>query len=545
MRDVDAGGASHGSQHEATLYFGLGDASVASSVRVRWPSGAITEHGPLSANARHEIWEPPWLVAPARVRTGATADLEALLTAGASVSFSVTAGVLEGGVQDLGGGRFRQAWRAPATPGHVFVQVAADGVLLPARPRARVVGSDDTVISAPGAPARTGESFSLYVLPRTAEGTPLGPGRSVALDPPLAAAEDLGDGLYRFSVRPGVAGTMDLGASVDGERQAARIALRVVPAFDPIRSSVEASYALAAPGDDVLLRARVVDGADRLSPAVRDLAFVSSAGTVRGRPVSYAPGIATQHLELPDPAPEEVTVRALVAGIPIARTARIVVAPRGSAAPPGIIDGARSKVVPFHTAMPADGESMVRLLAVVRDVNGGFLPATPGTRFEATTVGTWRGPATSGLGGLASRCLVVPAVPGALEVAATVSGVRLGGIARVELHPAPPGGPVQDGCGGDSDLPVVPEEMPDAGASADGGDRPPDAGGPPDGGAPPDAGTAPPPDAGAHGPPDAGARVRERSLAGCAAASGAPVRLGALALLALLAFLAVPFARRS
>src|SRR5205823_2751828 len=102
MRDVDTGGASHGSHHDATLLFGLGDALEASSVRVRWPSGATSEHGPLAANARYVLKEPEWFRVPARVAAGAIADLEmtpldgdgAPLGGGLEVAFTASAGTL-------------------------------------------------------------------------------------------------------------------------------------------------------------------------------------------------------------------------------------------------------------------------------------------------------------------------------------------------------------------------------------------------------------------------------------------------------------------
>jgi MYXO-CTERM domain-containing protein len=313
-----------------------------------------------------------------------------------------------------------------------------------------------------------------------------------------------------------------LAVEVEGVRQASHTTLAVVAPFDPERSSVEAIYALAAPGDRVLLRARVVDGAGRPSPAVADLSFTASAGTTEGRPQSFATGFATQWLTLPDPAPEEVTVRAAVAGEPMARDAVVRVLPRGSPAPADLLEPLASGPLSFHAAIPADGRSSVRVLAAVRDLNGGFLSATPGTAFTASA-GTWRGPATVGLGNLATRCLVAPDASGVAEVRLAVSGVPMAGRALIAFHPAGPQEPAQDGCGPDEG-PEVPESLPgadspDGGAPLDGGAASPDAG---TGGGVPDAGNTPPPPRSLRG-------------SGCATA-GSPEPTSLLALALALAF---------
>ncbi len=50
-------GSGYLSQHTKTLYFGLGEATSAAKVRVRWPSGVEQEFRNLSAGFRHEIVE--------------------------------------------------------------------------------------------------------------------------------------------------------------------------------------------------------------------------------------------------------------------------------------------------------------------------------------------------------------------------------------------------------------------------------------------------------------------------------------------------------
>jgi hypothetical protein len=504
-RVVDAGGASHGSHHDATLLFGLGDATAPVAVRVHWPSGAATSHL-FAPGAVHLVREPRWLRVPPRVAAGSVADLEvepldgegAPLGPGRSVLFAATRGEIAGAAADLGDGRYRQAFRAPDEPGPVRIQVTVDGAPLSARPLVRVVAGDETTTAVPEAPARAGETVQVHVVPRDSAGVPLGPGRAVVLVPSSGSAgtaEDLGDGTYRIPFTAPAPGTVTLAVEVDGVRQASATSLAVVTPFDPARSSVEVLYALAAPGDRVLLRARVVDGAGRPSPAVADLSFAASSGTIEGRPQSFATGFATQWLALPDAAPEKVTVRATVAGEPMARDAIVRVLPGGSPAPRDLLDPISSGPLAFHTAIPADGRSTVRVLAAVRDVNGGFLTATPGTVFT-TSAGTWRGPATAGLGNLATRCLVAPEAPGVAEVRLSVSGVPMAGRALIAFHAARPGEPAQDGCGLDEG-PEVPESLPGAEPPLDGGAAAPDAGVGGNGGGTPDAGgvAAPPPSA--------------------------------------------------
>jgi len=50
-------GSGYLSQHTKTLYFGLGEATAASRVRVRWPSGLIQEFRNLAAGFRYEVVE--------------------------------------------------------------------------------------------------------------------------------------------------------------------------------------------------------------------------------------------------------------------------------------------------------------------------------------------------------------------------------------------------------------------------------------------------------------------------------------------------------
>jgi hypothetical protein len=482
QRDVDAGGASHASQHDATVLFGLGDAALA-TVRVRWPSGAVTTHGPLAANGRYTLEEPLWMRVPARMSVGATADLEltpldedgAVRGSGLAVSFQVSAGALVGPVRDLGDGRYQQTFQAPPAAAEVTATAQVEGVPMPARPRIVVRGADSTTIAVTDAPGVVGQSSGVHIYPRDATGVAIGAGHAVellALSGTVGTAVDRGDGRYDVSFTPSQAGTVSLSARVDGVVQEAVRALDVVPAFDPQRSSTEAVYSIAAPGDRVLLRARALDGAGRVSAAIQSLLFVPSAGTLEPGPTVSSPGVATQWLRVPSTdAPPFIRVQASIGGVAIAHDAIIYVQAKGLAAPVAVVDAASSKTASFHAAIPADGQSAVRVMAIVRDTNGGYLPATPGTVFS-TTGGSWRGPATSGLGNIGTRCLISPTTPGIVEVSASVSGLPLAGVARIYFHPATPGDPVQDGCGDDSFFPVVPEVPP----VIDGGAAAPDAG---------------------------------------------------------------------
>ena len=56
-REVDAGNGFR-SQGDLRLHFGLGDASQASRVEIRWPSGKIQTLENLEANHVHDITEP-------------------------------------------------------------------------------------------------------------------------------------------------------------------------------------------------------------------------------------------------------------------------------------------------------------------------------------------------------------------------------------------------------------------------------------------------------------------------------------------------------
>lgn len=56
VREV-ASSTGYASSGEATLHFGLGSADEVESIRVRWPSGAESEFGPLDAGAEHVLRE--------------------------------------------------------------------------------------------------------------------------------------------------------------------------------------------------------------------------------------------------------------------------------------------------------------------------------------------------------------------------------------------------------------------------------------------------------------------------------------------------------
>jgi hypothetical protein len=485
MRDVDSGGTSHGSQHDATLLFGLGSATSASGVRVRWPSGITTEHGPLAAGARYPLVEPAWLKVPARMRAASSAELEVtpLLAdgspagAGQSVVFRQSGGgQLQGAVQDLGDGRYRQTYQAPSSAGTVRIGVQVGGTLLAARPRILVAASDATVMSVPGLPLLSGQTATVVVEPRDADGNPLGAGHTVALAPSAGtagAAVDTGDGTYRIPLTaPDGTGTDPLvvGVTVDGVAQSSRLTLPVVAAFDGTRSSVTVSPALAAPGDTVTVLASLNDGAGRPSPLISQIGITASAGNLSlvAFPLPLA-GVVTQILTVPDGAPAEIMLGASVAGVALGQGARVTVQAADQPAPVARIDAASSRAAPLHTVIPADGRSRVRVFAAVSDGQGSMLRGTPGTTFD-TTLGTWAAPSQAGLGFYASRCLVAPSTPGEAVITATVSGVTLAGTARIRFHAAVAGDPPVDGCGDDLGFSALPGEGPDGGAGDAGGD---------------------------------------------------------------------------
>jgi hypothetical protein len=58
MIDEVMSGGSFYSQNSLTLHFGLGDASAADSIEIRWPSGTIQKIGKTAANQSVKIVEP-------------------------------------------------------------------------------------------------------------------------------------------------------------------------------------------------------------------------------------------------------------------------------------------------------------------------------------------------------------------------------------------------------------------------------------------------------------------------------------------------------
>jgi hypothetical protein len=505
QRDVDTGGASHGSQHDPTLFFGFGDAALPQNAPkelwVRWPSGVSTRHDVPPAEERLEVSEPRWLRIPAVVSVEARVDLEvtplapggALLGSGHVIHFSPSAGTMDGPATDLGDGAYAQSWRAPSSPRDVALELFVDGVRQRVRPRVRVIDGDATTLAPASAPLRTGEDSRVWIEPRDANGVPRGSGLDVVLLASAGtprAADDLGDGTYAAHfVAPAARGTVRLQVLVQGELQGTERLVHVVEAFDPQRSRLEAVYAIVSPAERLLLRATPVDGAGRASPLLRSIVFSADQGELDERISFVQEMLATSWLQLPLEVPEAFRARASIAGMPFAREAIVATTGIASGAPPWLIDAARSRVIPFHQAMPADGRSLVRVMAVVRDTNGGFLPATPGTVFR-TTGGQWRGPATQAIGMVASRCLIAPDAPGEARVCATVSGVELGECARIQFHVPSPGALVQDGCGEDALFAIIPEEVPDGGSG--------DAGVLQDGGGAQDGGSGAEPDAGAR-----------------------------------------------
>jgi hypothetical protein len=130
------------------VFAGLGAATAASIVRVRWPSGYVQEEHGLAAGTVHTIVEHPTIavepatrhlpaggLTPAVIRAYARGP-DGALRPEASVEIRVAhgAGSFEGPATAEQGG-WRRSLKAPATPGSTVVEVLIDGQPLRVRPR--------------------------------------------------------------------------------------------------------------------------------------------------------------------------------------------------------------------------------------------------------------------------------------------------------------------------------------------------------------------------------------------------------------------------
>ena len=530
---VDPGGGSVGSQADARLIFGLG-AETSARVSVRWPSGITTEHGPFPADAPVTLVEPEWLSAPAQARVGESVRIRLdprwvggvaapvrFLTSAAGAVVSDTTRTAEGVAE--------ATVVLPADPTAVELRVEVDGRLLHARRLIVVTDADRTTLVVPDSPPLVGSPSLVVVTPRDENGALRGPGRAVTVESGGGSltASDAGDGTYRAMFTAGEAGTVFLGATVDGVPQDVSHELAVLPAVDAALSQLTPSPALLTPGSRFNLVVTLVDALGRPAKG-------SHGVLVEGLPDAPALQLEVRdgHGEQVATAPAAETdfqLTATVDGQPLTRSALLAVRVGGSPIPPALLDAARSGVSSFHTETWA-GVGSARVIVEVRDVNGGVLPAAPGMTL-ALNGGSWRGGAVLGIlgGDVPTRCFLAPAAPGVVHVRAEVGGVRLAREARIDVYPAP-AEPVPDGCGADDLLdPFAVSDVRDPAPTQDGGATV-DAG--------VDAGLDAGLDAGAPAIDDAGltdgGSTRPPPSGGCQASGGHPAQGAWLLLLALL-----------
>ncbi len=130
-----------------TVFVGLGAATSAATVRVRWPSGVVQELHDVAAGTLHVVEEPPLLALtpasrhlPADGRSTATLLVTPRQPDGSvRMGATVTARVAHGGGTAAAPRWNGSAWEvtitAPATAGSSVVEVQVDGVAVGVRPR--------------------------------------------------------------------------------------------------------------------------------------------------------------------------------------------------------------------------------------------------------------------------------------------------------------------------------------------------------------------------------------------------------------------------
>lgn len=142
VQEMQGGGAPWG-YGEPRLVFGLGGATRADLVEVRWTDGYVQRAGPFAAGSEAVVEEPAWLqVEPRTVAVGgevrvtvrpARAD-GGLLGAGHRVGVTLDPGEVALVVSDDGGGAYTATARGLAAGLHGFT-VSVDGVTLFAHPQ--------------------------------------------------------------------------------------------------------------------------------------------------------------------------------------------------------------------------------------------------------------------------------------------------------------------------------------------------------------------------------------------------------------------------
>ncbi len=142
VQEMQSGGAPWG-YGEHRLVYGLGAATRAESLEVRWPDGYVQRTGPVMAGAEAVVEEPNWLVVEPRVvAAGGDARVTVrparpdggLLGGGHRVEVVTDPGGVALTVSDDGGGTYTATARGLAAGLH-RVTVRVDGVGLFAHPQ--------------------------------------------------------------------------------------------------------------------------------------------------------------------------------------------------------------------------------------------------------------------------------------------------------------------------------------------------------------------------------------------------------------------------